>query len=35
VCVKLVLPFAALLLSAGETAMATLLDGLVEFTVSV
>jgi hypothetical protein len=33
--VKLVLPFVALLLSAGETVMATPLAGLVEFTVSV
>jgi hypothetical protein len=33
--VKLVLPLAALLSSAGETAMATPLAGLVEFTVSV
>jgi hypothetical protein len=33
--VKLVLPLEALLMSAGETVMATPLAGLVEFTVSV
>jgi hypothetical protein len=33
--VKLVVPLPALLLSAGETAIATPLEGLVESTVSV
>jgi hypothetical protein len=35
VSVKLVLPLAALLLSAGEAVMITPLAGLAEFTVSV